>query len=62
MAVMGVPGKIVRPVKPDEMKYMKWLTEHYVELAEKYVVGKFRVRIQRGDAEVIAELRGENSK
>ena len=41
MAVMGVPGKIVRPVKPDELKYMKWLTEHYVELAENYVSGAF---------------------
>jgi carbonic anhydrase/acetyltransferase-like protein (isoleucine patch superfamily) len=41
MAVMGVPAKIVRPVKPDEVKYMKWLTEHYVELAEKYVAGEF---------------------
>ena len=41
MAVMGVPGKIVRPVKPEELEYMKWLTSHYVELAEKYVEGKF---------------------
>jgi carbonic anhydrase/acetyltransferase-like protein (isoleucine patch superfamily) len=41
MAVMGVPGKIVRPVKPEELEYMKWLTTHYVELAEKYVAGAF---------------------
>jgi carbonic anhydrase/acetyltransferase-like protein (isoleucine patch superfamily) len=40
MAVMGVPGKIVRPVKDEELKYMKWLTEHYVELARKYVSGE----------------------
>jgi carbonic anhydrase/acetyltransferase-like protein (isoleucine patch superfamily) len=36
MVVMGVPGKIVRPVKPDELKYMQWLRGHYVDLAEKY--------------------------
>jgi carbonic anhydrase/acetyltransferase-like protein (isoleucine patch superfamily) len=36
---MGVPGKIVRPVKPEELEYMKWLVPHYVELAQKYVDG-----------------------
>ena len=41
MAVMGVPGKIARPVKEDELKYMRWLTTHYVELAEKHLAGKF---------------------
>jgi carbonic anhydrase/acetyltransferase-like protein (isoleucine patch superfamily) len=39
MAVMGVPGKIVRAVKPEELEYMRWLTGHYIELAEKYVHG-----------------------
>lgn len=39
MAVMGVPGKIVRPVREEELKYMKWLTEHYAELAKKYAAG-----------------------
>jgi carbonic anhydrase/acetyltransferase-like protein (isoleucine patch superfamily) len=38
---MGVPGKIVRPVKPDELQYMQWLIGHYQELAEQYVNGKF---------------------
>jgi carbonic anhydrase/acetyltransferase-like protein (isoleucine patch superfamily) len=41
MVVMGVPGKIVRPVKDEELKYMRWLTTHYVELAEKYLAGEF---------------------
>jgi carbonic anhydrase/acetyltransferase-like protein (isoleucine patch superfamily) len=41
MVVMGVPGKIVRPVKESELKYMRWLTEHYVEVAQKYVAGGF---------------------
>ena len=40
MAVMGVPGKIVRPVKEEEREYMRWLTGHYVELARKYVEGR----------------------
>jgi carbonic anhydrase/acetyltransferase-like protein (isoleucine patch superfamily) len=40
--VMGTPGKIVRPVKEEELKYMKWLTTHYVELAQKHVEGKVR--------------------
>lgn len=40
MVVMGVPGKIVRPVKPEELEYMRWLTTHYVELARKYANGE----------------------
>ena len=40
MAVMGVPGKIARPVKEEELRYMRWLTAHYVELAERYVRGE----------------------
>mgnify|MGYP000849088928 CR=1 FL=1 len=42
MAVMGVPGKIVRPVRDNEREYMRWLTEHYVELARKYVEGQIK--------------------
>jgi carbonic anhydrase/acetyltransferase-like protein (isoleucine patch superfamily) len=40
MLVMGVPGKVVRPVREQEFQYMRWLTEHYVELAQRYVEGK----------------------
>ena len=36
MLVMGVPGKIARPVTDKDLEYMRWLTEHYVELAERY--------------------------
>src|SRR3954463_1213061 len=43
MVVMGVPGKIVRPVKEEERKYMRWLVPHYVELAEKYARGEIRM-------------------
>lgn len=50
MAVIGVPGKIVRPVKEDEKRYMRWLTEHYVELAQRYVRGEdATVRVKRSD-------------
>lgn len=37
MVVMGVPGRIVRPVKEQELGYMRWLTPHYVKLAEKHL-------------------------
>jgi carbonic anhydrase/acetyltransferase-like protein (isoleucine patch superfamily) len=43
MVVMGVPGKIARPVKPTELDYMRWLVPHYVELAQKYARGEFQV-------------------
>jgi carbonic anhydrase/acetyltransferase-like protein (isoleucine patch superfamily) len=42
MVVMGVPGRIVRPVKDEELKYMRWLTTHYIELARKYVADGFK--------------------
>jgi len=41
MCVMGVPGKIVRPVTEEELKYMRWLAPHYLELAKEYTEGKF---------------------
>lgn len=44
MVVMGVPGKIVRPVKDEELKYMRWLSRNYVQLARKYVDGAYGQR------------------
>lgn len=41
MVVMGVPGKIVRPLKPSEIDYRNWLSGHYVELARKYAESGF---------------------
>jgi carbonic anhydrase/acetyltransferase-like protein (isoleucine patch superfamily) len=40
MVVMGVPGKVVRAVKEEELKYMRWLAPHYVEVAQEYVSGE----------------------
>ena len=40
MLVMGVPGKVVRPVQERDLEYMRWLSGHYVELAEQYVRGE----------------------
>ena len=37
MVVMGVPGRITRPVSDEDLKYMRWLSGHYVKLAERYV-------------------------
>ena len=42
MVVMGVPGKIVRPVREEELKYMRWLSRHYAELAARYAAGAFQ--------------------
>jgi carbonic anhydrase/acetyltransferase-like protein (isoleucine patch superfamily) len=42
MMVMGVPGKIVRPVKPEELQYMRWLATHYVEVARRYASDEVR--------------------
>jgi carbonic anhydrase/acetyltransferase-like protein (isoleucine patch superfamily) len=40
MLVMGVPGKIARPVTDKDLEYMRWLAGHYVELAERYTRGE----------------------
>jgi carbonic anhydrase/acetyltransferase-like protein (isoleucine patch superfamily) len=37
MVVMGVPGKIVRPVREEELAYMRKNCQHYVELAAEHV-------------------------
>lgn len=42
MLVMGVPGKVIRPVSDADRTYMNWLTEHYVEMAQKHVQGDFK--------------------
>ncbi len=40
--VMGVPGKVVRPVREADLLYMRRLAKHYVLLAERYVNGDFQ--------------------
>jgi carbonic anhydrase/acetyltransferase-like protein (isoleucine patch superfamily) len=44
MMIMGVPGRVVRPVRDKEREYTRWLIEHYVELARKYVRGEINER------------------
>src|SRR3954447_6928339 len=29
--VVGVPGRVARPLHDDDLKYMRWLSGHYVE-------------------------------
>lgn len=41
MMVMGVPGKIVRPVRDEERAYIAAVRDRYVELAGKYVRGEW---------------------
>jgi carbonic anhydrase/acetyltransferase-like protein (isoleucine patch superfamily) len=43
MLVMGVPGRVIRAVNQEELGYMRWLSGHYVKLAEKHVAGAFQV-------------------
>ena len=41
MLVMGVTGRIVRPVNEKEIEYLRWLSRRYVELVRKYQAGEF---------------------
>ncbi len=36
MVVMGIPGKIVRPVSDKEKDFLNWLAPHYTQLARKH--------------------------
>lgn len=51
MVVMGVPGKIVRPINEKEKEYLAWLAPHYVELARLHAgsPGSERIRPWRGN-------------
>jgi carbonic anhydrase/acetyltransferase-like protein (isoleucine patch superfamily) len=37
--VMGVPGRVMRELRPDEIANNAWIAEHYVERAGKYLTG-----------------------
>lgn len=39
--VMGIPGKVVRPMRDADLEHVRWLAERYVELAEGYLRGDF---------------------
>lgn len=39
--VMGVPGKVVRPIRPKEREYVKHVIQRYLDLSEQYIAGKF---------------------
>jgi carbonic anhydrase/acetyltransferase-like protein (isoleucine patch superfamily) len=39
--VMGIPGRVVRPVNEEDLRYLQWVAAHYVELARKYAKGEF---------------------
>lgn len=39
--VMGVPGKVVRAVTPEELKRTRDICAHYVEMAQRYARGAY---------------------
>jgi carbonic anhydrase/acetyltransferase-like protein (isoleucine patch superfamily) len=39
--VMGVPGKVVRQVRDEDVERIRAINAHYLELAEHYARGKF---------------------
>lgn len=39
--VMGVPGKIVREVTPEELERTRAISAHYLELAQRYARGAY---------------------
>lgn len=42
--VAGVPARIIRPVKEEEIQYIRYTIGRYVELAQEYAAGKWTVK------------------
>jgi carbonic anhydrase/acetyltransferase-like protein (isoleucine patch superfamily) len=47
--VMGVPGKVVRQIAPEELRRTHAISAHYLELAQRYARGGFPPPWQRSD-------------
>ena len=39
--VMGIPGKVVRPIKPEEEAYIDRVVKTYLDLARRHAAGEF---------------------
>ena len=39
--VMGIPGRIRRQVRPEELAHIRCIPPHYVQLAQRWVRGEF---------------------
>lgn len=39
--VMGVPAKVVRPIRPDEREYVRYVVESYLDLCRRHASGEF---------------------
>lgn len=40
--VMGVPGRPRREVSPQELEYIRWISQHYVRLSKRWIAGEFK--------------------
>jgi len=45
--VMGIPGKVVREVRPEDLQRTKDINAHYLELAQRYARGAYPPPWQR---------------
>jgi carbonic anhydrase/acetyltransferase-like protein (isoleucine patch superfamily) len=45
--VMGVPGKVVRQIKPEELERTHSICAHYLEMAQRYAHGAYPPPWQR---------------
>lgn len=39
--VMGIPGRVMRPIRPEELERTRSINAHYMELAQRYVHGAY---------------------
>jgi carbonic anhydrase/acetyltransferase-like protein (isoleucine patch superfamily) len=39
--VMGSPGKVIRPIRPEELERTHEICAHYLEMAQRYARGAY---------------------
>jgi carbonic anhydrase/acetyltransferase-like protein (isoleucine patch superfamily) len=39
--VMGIPARVVRPIRPDEREYVRYVVRGYMELSRRHAAGEF---------------------
>ena len=43
----GIPARLSRPLKQDEVDMIRWIPQHYVKLARQYKLEKHKTRLPR---------------
>lgn len=46
--VMGLPGRIVRPIRDEERAYVRYVVDRYLDLTRRHLAGEFAAYVEPG--------------